>query len=58
LKQWYNELNAEYGERMGDFYESFVRDEARRLGVTLENLKAWKPETATTRRSRARIEAN
>lgn len=55
LKQWHNELNAEYGERMGDYYEGFVRDEARGLGVTLEELKALKPEVAATRRRQTRV---
>jgi hypothetical protein len=57
LKQWHNELDPVYGERMGDYYEGFVRDEARAAGVTLEELKAWKPAAATTRRRRTRVAA-
>ncbi len=55
LKQWHNELDPVYGERMGDTYEGFVRDEARGLGVTLEELKAWKPAMAPTRRRRTGV---
>lgn len=57
LKQWHNELDPVYGERMGDYYEGFVRDEARGVGVTLEELKAWKPAVATTRRRLTRVVA-
>jgi hypothetical protein len=28
LKQWHNDLDPTYGQRLGDFYESFVRTEA------------------------------
>ncbi len=55
LKQWHNELDQEYGERMGDYYEGFVRNEARDLGVTLEELKLWKPAVTPTRRWRTRV---
>jgi hypothetical protein len=56
LKQWHNDLDPVYGERMGDYYEGFVRSEARGLGVTLEELKAWKPVGGPTQR-RARAAA-
>jgi hypothetical protein len=57
VKHLHNELDPVYGERMGDYYEGFVRDEARGLGVTLEELKAWKPAVAPTRRRRTRVAA-
>lgn len=43
LKQWHNEVDPVYGERMGDYYRAFVSDEARSLGLTLDDLRAWKP---------------
>jgi hypothetical protein len=52
LKQWHNEMNLEYGARMGDYYETFVIDEARALGFTLDGLRAWKPSQASLRRAR------
>jgi hypothetical protein len=52
VKQWHNELDPVYGERMGDYYEGFVCAEARGLGVTVEELKAWKPAGARTPRRR------
>jgi len=52
LKQWHNEMNLEYGARMGDYYEAFVIDEARALGFTLDDLRGWKPAPTATKRAR------
>jgi len=52
LKQWHNEMNPEFGARMGDYYESFVNDEARALQLTLDDLRAWKPPATATKRGR------
>lgn len=54
LKQWHNALDPNFGERMGDYYDGFVRDEAKALGVTLEALKGWKPVVTAARRGRRR----
>ncbi len=54
LKQWHNALDPHFGERMGDYYDGFVRDEARALGVTLEQLRDWKPAVTAARRGRRR----
>jgi hypothetical protein len=43
LKQWHNEYNSEHATRMGDYFDSFVVDEARSLGFTLADLRDWKP---------------
>ncbi len=43
LKQWHNDYNAEHATRMGDYFESFVIDEARGQGFTLDDLLTWKP---------------
>jgi hypothetical protein len=43
LKQWHNEVDAEFGERMGDYFEGFVNEEARQLGKTIPEIKAWEP---------------
>ncbi len=48
LKQWHNDLDPEYGERMGDYYGSFLLEELRQLGVPRDSLPGWRP-TATTR---------
>jgi hypothetical protein len=52
LKQWHNEMNHDFGARMGDYYESFVNDEARALQFTLDDLRAWKPPVTATKRGR------
>ncbi|MCB1956988.1 MAG: BREX-2 system adenine-specific DNA-methyltransferase PglX [Rhodocyclaceae bacterium] len=52
LKQWHNEMNPDFGARMGDYYESFVTDEARALQFTLDELRAWKPAATAVKRGR------
>jgi hypothetical protein len=52
LKQWHNEMNPDFGARMGDYYESFVNDEARALQSTLDDLRAWKPPVTSAKRGR------
>ena len=52
LKQWHNELDPTFGERMGDYYAGFLADEARSHGLTLEALAAWTPPAAPVRRDR------
>ena len=39
LRQWHNEIDPTYGERMGDFFTTFVRQEAERLELTEEDLR-------------------
>ena len=39
--------------RMGDYFEGFVQDEARQMGKTLEEIKAWQPpQRVRARRAR------
>lgn len=55
LKQWHNELNPEYGQRMGDFYEGFLLGELRTLGIAQSQLDHWQPQVASRgRRTTAR----
>ena len=56
LEQWHNEVDPVYGERMGHYYKSFVSEEARAQGFTLDHLKAWKPVPAVAAK-RARKKA-
>lgn len=39
LKQWHNEVDPEFGLRMGDFYESFMHGEMAALGLTMDDLR-------------------
>ena len=32
LKQWHNEVDPEFGYRMGDYFEGFVQEEGRGWG--------------------------
>lgn len=43
LKQWHNEVDPEFGVPMGDYFEGFVQEESRNLGLTLDEIKAWTP---------------
>jgi len=54
LKQWHNDLDPVHNERMGDYYAGFVADEARALGFTAGDLRAWKPAVVATKRGRKR----
>ena len=57
LEQWHNEIDPAYGERMGTYYRSFVNEEARALGFTLDDLRAWKPAVTTAKRGRKKASA-
>jgi hypothetical protein len=44
LKQWHNEPNASFGgQKLGDYFAQYVDSEARENGLTLDELKAWRP---------------
>lgn len=51
LQQWHNEPNADFnGERLGDYYAQFVMEEARSLGLTLDDLRNWRPTKAAAKK--------
>ncbi len=50
LLQWHNQLDAQHGQHLGDFYRHFVDEEARALALTREQLKEWQPQAQKTRR--------
>ena len=52
LRQWHNDMNPDFGARMGDYYEAFVNEEARALQFTLDDLRAWKPDVTAPKRGR------
>jgi hypothetical protein len=43
LKQWHNDLDPEFGTRMGDYFEAYLAEEAKALEMTVAEVKAWKP---------------
>jgi hypothetical protein len=55
LKQWHNEVDPEFGVPMGDYFEGFLQEESRNLGLTLDEIRAWQPPQ---RAARGRRRAN
>lgn len=49
LKQWHNEMDPQYGMRLGDFFENYLETEAKGLNLTVAEVMAWKPSGATKR---------
>jgi hypothetical protein len=52
LKQWHNDVDPTYGVAMGDYFEGFVNEEARKLGLTLQDLRNWTPPARQRGRAR------
>jgi hypothetical protein len=50
LKQWHNDIDPEFGMRMGDYFEGFIQEEARQMGKTLDQITVWQPPKTTARR--------
>ena len=43
LKQWHNEVDSEYNQRLGDFYETWLNSQLSIFGLTEDALRAWTP---------------
>ncbi len=55
LKQWHNDLDPEFQERMGDFFETFLQGQLQLYGLTRDDLKGWTPPASgRPRRGRRR----
>jgi hypothetical protein len=52
LKQWHNDLDPTTGERMGDYFESFVAEHARRHGTTIDGLRELQPAVSAKKARR------
>ncbi|MDX1654107.1 MAG: BREX-2 system adenine-specific DNA-methyltransferase PglX [Candidatus Competibacteraceae bacterium] len=52
LKQWHNHLDPEFGERIGDYYQGFLLEELRQLGLPRDELADWRPPAAVRGRRR------
>jgi hypothetical protein len=52
LLQWHNGLDPQYGMGLGDFFRSFAEEEARRMGKTLDEVRAWQPPAKLGRRKK------
>jgi len=53
LKQWHNDVDPEFGVPMGDYFEGFLQEESRNLGLTLDQIRAWEPPAKPRGRRRA-----
>lgn len=54
LEQWHDDLDPAFGMGMGQYFRSFLDEEARALELTLEAIRAWKPAGAARRTRRKR----
>ena len=43
LKQWHNEIDPEYNQRLGDFFETWLHSQLSLFGLTEDDLRAWTP---------------
>ncbi len=57
LKQWHNELDPAFGTRMGDYFENYLAEEAKALGMSLDQVMAWTPPEQSRGRGRRRRSA-
>lgn len=54
LKQWHNNVDPEFGMQMGDYFEGFIQEEARQMGKTIDEIRAWEPIKRTVRQRKKR----
>ena len=55
LKQWHNEVDPDYNQRLGDFFEAYLHSRLSNFGLTEAQLRSWSPpESPRTRRTRRR----
>jgi hypothetical protein len=52
LKQWHNEVDPAFGTRMGDYFESYLAEEAKAIGMSVEQVMAWTPPATAKGRGR------
>lgn len=43
IRQWHDEYNLEYGGKPVEFFEGFVEEEARSLGLSFNRIREWNP---------------
>ena len=52
MLQWHNEHDPSLGRRVGDAYADFLRQQLAELGLTEDELRAWRPAEPTRGRRR------
>jgi hypothetical protein len=58
LKQWHNDLDPTYGTRMGDYFDNYLAEESKALGMTVAEVMAWQPAARPRRTRRLRTAAD
>ena len=58
LKQWHNEVDPEYNQRLGDFFETYLHSQLSNLGLTEDDLRTWIPPAIDRRRRTRRRTGN
>ncbi len=54
LLQWHNEPSDEFdGLQLGDYFQSYLDEQCRELGLTLDDLRDWRPEAKGRGRKKA-----
>ena len=51
LEQWHHDVDPEFDQRMDEVYRAFVDEEARALGMTWDEIKAWQPPKKTAQKT-------
>ena len=57
LKQWHNEVDKEFGLPMGNYFDGFLQEESRPLGLTFDQIRGWQPPQRTSTRGRKKSSA-
>lgn len=57
LLQWHDDLSPTFGVKLGSFFSDFVAAQAHELGVSVADLRAWRPEKTTRGRAPSVTEA-
>ena len=54
LKQWHHDIDPDYNQRMDEVFEGFVTEEAKNLGMTIDEIKAWQPSKRVAKGQRGK----
>ena len=54
IHQWHPTLDKDFGETAGQSYQTMLEHDAHELGLTLDDIRSWKPESKprNTRKTR------
>lgn len=58
LKQWHNHLDPNFGVKLGDYFEEYLRGECQSLDIPRADLTAWRPPAPAKGRGRKKKSAS